>query len=816
MAGNDLGPQLIRPLHRDSQTASFQSATSNTGLWYDKFCNAWHGPSWTRFDQIKVAKLDWIQTVTRQPVGSSQRLTELSTRQATLAKSLGGQSLVLTTATRFATGLGREHPVENGFAWHHSLGTPYLAGSSVKGLLRAFVREWIDGGQTLADQIFGNDRPFHVGELICFDAIPTQPVQLEADVMTPHYGPYYQGKEAPGDWHSPTPIPFLVVAKEQPFQFAFAPRRSATLATKPDGSPVTIDTVTTWLRDALHWLGAGAKTNTGYGVFRSPDQQPSAKPSTTPPATRLEFQSTLELITPAFLAGADQQHPADCDLRPSTLRGQLRWWWRTMHAGFVDVPTLRALEAAIWGDTSAAGALRLVVKSSQKGTQIPFPGKHVAKNKNDQDVLRLDPAFAKAHQLKRAPEKRTQGVLYLSFGMDEMPAGKLIEREQRTGLLPGATWELTMVARGACYSRPGIANNERPRRIPASLIRQQAMSALWLLCEFGGVGSKGRNGFGCLNLKTDQPLLTLEGVKQAAITLRKEIGISDSVRVPSELSSLENMLLIEPIKTLWKNYWFVFDQLGFSIQDFCQAEGHKRTWIKEALGLPRKIGRSDNDGVKALGYSRTFDKQTQQEVVWLGQKHPHLGDRDPKDMRHASPIHYHLNRDPDGAYSIRVVAFPSAVLPDATTSKSVLAALLDHLKNNLASRVDASPSSGTSVTTTPPSPNQPPPRATAISVPEKTLEQLKQRLAGLPTSQVLLKVEGPNPLGGYKCQKYRLAPNTASGIGQDGHWTLLDAPSLNAETIVVTELASEPKRGKFVEVFGRLPTRPQSSPNRRK
>ena len=48
---------------------------------------------------------------------------------------------VFTTDGRFVTGTGRSHSVENGFAWHPTLGTPYLSGSSVKGMIRARAQE---------------------------------------------------------------------------------------------------------------------------------------------------------------------------------------------------------------------------------------------------------------------------------------------------------------------------------------------------------------------------------------------------------------------------------------------------------------------------------------------------------------------------------------------------------------------------------------------------------------------------------------------------------------------------------------------------
>ncbi|MBC7326079.1 MAG: type III-B CRISPR module RAMP protein Cmr6, partial [Moorella sp. (in: Bacteria)] len=67
-----------------------------------------------------------------------------------------------------------------------------------------------------------------VGSVLFFDALPAGPVKVQADVMTPHYAPYYQPQgvpQPPGDWFDPVPIPFLTVAPGQPFFFALAPRR---------------------------------------------------------------------------------------------------------------------------------------------------------------------------------------------------------------------------------------------------------------------------------------------------------------------------------------------------------------------------------------------------------------------------------------------------------------------------------------------------------------------------------------------------------------------------------------------------------------
>ncbi|MBC7324033.1 MAG: type III-B CRISPR module RAMP protein Cmr6, partial [Moorella sp. (in: Bacteria)] len=104
-----------------------------------------------------------------------------------------------------------------------------------------------------------------VGSVLFFDALPAGPIKVQADVMTPHYAPYYQPQGAPqppGDWFDPVPIPFLTVAPGQPFFFALAPRRPGC---QEDGRDCAL--VLQWLEEALAGIGAGAKTAAGYGRF---------------------------------------------------------------------------------------------------------------------------------------------------------------------------------------------------------------------------------------------------------------------------------------------------------------------------------------------------------------------------------------------------------------------------------------------------------------------------------------------------------------------------------------------------------------------
>jgi len=291
------------PLHSEAQSAQYTDKSSHAGLWYDKFIRGWHTQiseeerqagrllSFSSYTpagekEKKTPAADWVKRLDRKVVGDSDMVKMMAIRQRRVADSLGGVSSVFSTDWHFVTGLGNNHPVENGFAWHPTLGVPYLTGAAVKGLLRGWCEQWSGTFPTddkskrdklrlwfgpSPDELnpkkgstFKKQKPA-AGELIFFDAIPTRPVKLKADIMTPHYGDWYQegdkppkadGSNIPADWHNPVPVPFLVVDQGQSFQFSVAKRA---------GSTVSLDEVARALSEALQWIGVGAKTAAGYG-----------------------------------------------------------------------------------------------------------------------------------------------------------------------------------------------------------------------------------------------------------------------------------------------------------------------------------------------------------------------------------------------------------------------------------------------------------------------------------------------------------------------------------------------------------------------
>ena len=254
------------------------------------------------------------------PSGDDEDIKEAARRRIQMVSALGGEFAVFATDWHFVTGMGNSHPAENGFSWHPVLGAPYLPGAGVKGLLRAWMETCVyDEGEghekrERLDEWFGRNAGSNgkadsgkAGDLVFFDAIPVERPIVEVDIMTPHMGKWYeQGGESfaedsiPGDWHNPVPVSFLVTSDAR-FLFSIAPRTP---------------TAAHWVKDAfehlsqaLAWLGAGAKTASGYGHMTL-DKEDTLKRQKSAQA-KLEQaieESRLAIMTPGQRALAAIEH----------------------------------------------------------------------------------------------------------------------------------------------------------------------------------------------------------------------------------------------------------------------------------------------------------------------------------------------------------------------------------------------------------------------------------------------------------------------------------------------------------------------------
>ncbi|MDM8565352.1 type III-B CRISPR module RAMP protein Cmr6 [Candidatus Halobeggiatoa sp. HSG11] len=269
--------------YNNNRVVRYLNEKSHFGLWFTRFFNEYNND----WEVPNDGKTTWINSITtHKKCGDMTALANYKNRTLNLIKTLKNKPelssedfAICETNWNFVTGMGLPHPVENGMSWHHTLGVPYLAGSSMKGLLRAWVEsgwnEELDENQTkqrrrdwfgMVKGEDGDDKD-QAGKLIFFDAIPIEPVKLIPDIMTPHYGDWYaeggnitsvknQPERIPADWHDPVPVPFLAV-KDTKFLVTVVARDKK----NDDQAKLALKE----LVEALQWLGAGAKTAAGYG-----------------------------------------------------------------------------------------------------------------------------------------------------------------------------------------------------------------------------------------------------------------------------------------------------------------------------------------------------------------------------------------------------------------------------------------------------------------------------------------------------------------------------------------------------------------------
>lgn len=242
----------------------------------------WREGDWQVDKQGKAAAL----RQSRKLGYAAAPLAALCKRQQTLADALPDDCRFIMEARStapFATGLGLEHPIENGFAFLSPYGLPYLAGSGVKGVLRRSAEELRDNdilSQPVIEALFGheNDDNARRGALTCWDVFAVPPKEgthkdsLVVEIMTPHFGDYYQNGGAPHDAGKPNPIPFLAVPAGSQFCFIITCEPALlTDALQKSEWKVLVGKI---VEHAFDWLGFGAKTAVGYGAM---EEDPRAK-----------------------------------------------------------------------------------------------------------------------------------------------------------------------------------------------------------------------------------------------------------------------------------------------------------------------------------------------------------------------------------------------------------------------------------------------------------------------------------------------------------------------------------------------------------
>lgn len=189
----------------------------------------------------------------------------------------------------------------------------------------------------------------------------------------------------------------------------------------------------------------------------------------------------LELLSPLALSGAEAGQPDDWGLRPPSIKGVMRYWFRALAGGVLGADRailrrLREWEDAIFGSTSQGSSFRLQLKGWQ-GTQFDFPGRDYA-------------TFPFNPQMR-----------------DYKPV---------TGFRQGeATLEISY--------QPAIVER---KRLSVDDLDYLVCASLYMAVVFGGLGSRSRRGVGSFSFTANDSNLSEKGlVNPAALSANDLNGL---------------------------------------------------------------------------------------------------------------------------------------------------------------------------------------------------------------------------------------------------------------------------------------------------
>src|SRR5690625_3756282 len=119
-------------------------STASPGMRFGMYLSVWSNQDWSR----AKSSVEALKGGIKLNDVDKKHVHKLLQRQQQLAAAQKQNAVVTLDAIAtapFTTGLGNEHPLENGFAFLNPYGLPYLPGSGVKGVLRQAACELASG-----------------------------------------------------------------------------------------------------------------------------------------------------------------------------------------------------------------------------------------------------------------------------------------------------------------------------------------------------------------------------------------------------------------------------------------------------------------------------------------------------------------------------------------------------------------------------------------------------------------------------------------------------------------------------------------------
>lgn len=233
---------------------------------------------------------------------------------------------------------------------------------------------------------------------------------------------------------------------------------------------------------------------------------PRKPPAIQPPAlvihdSGLQTETRRYRISTLLFGGGVRTGENDVQqlIRATSVRGQLRFWWRACCGGSATDPSvegLRARETALWGGVSGSSPAPSLVQVQVDGigsSQTPIEG--------------------------RAIGHPSSPYAYAGFPL----------RDQNHSVRQGVEFTLTL---------------RYPQELAGRAVAQEIEATLWAWETFGGIGARTRRGFGAIERLDPAPAPTLT---LAAIQARLKMLIPANWRWPAQVPHLHQRMRLKII-----------------------------------------------------------------------------------------------------------------------------------------------------------------------------------------------------------------------------------------------------------------------------
>lgn len=231
----------------------------------------------------------------------------------------------------------------------------------------------------------------------------------------------------------------------------------------------------------------------------------------------------LEVLTPAFLSGADQHR---LELRAPSIKGLLRWWWRAAEGHrFPELEKFAAEEAQLFG--SAAAKLK-----SPFQIRVEFLSRRYSFIPRGREAPRstADYPYRRRGTDGKVVEGRAQALHYLGYGPIRLPSKQELAAAEQ-GRDPALLRRDGRPQRGVLYARPALLPGTRFKvRIAwrdgclTSHQQEELARAFAGLLVLGGVGSRSRKGFGSLHLAEPVKASSVDLAQRVTSVLQESMG----------------------------------------------------------------------------------------------------------------------------------------------------------------------------------------------------------------------------------------------------------------------------------------------------